>query len=128
MRAEKPATPTGCAQVVLFIVILIGLLCGSLSYNRSSSEGYIVPGGFLLPDGDSTTIKDVRVAGLPPWYEYQVHHLKSTGEHGFNSYSSIDRPKAVLNLAWCVMLSYILCRIAIRLWRKSDKAGNAPQP
>ena len=71
-------------------------------------------GGFLLPNNEMTTIDDIRIAGLPPWLEYEEHSLTTTGQHYGRVFKSIRFPKALLNLIWCALVSIVLVHIGIR--------------
>ena len=121
---SPPDIPSGgphrtLASVVLFASVFLGALVGSILYSHSRGSGFVVMGGFLLPNGETTRIDDVGRAGLPPWIGYEVHKMSSSGQHYATVYSSIDYPRAVINILWCLLLAVVAL---LRFRRKPQRS------
>ena len=106
--------------VLVFVTVFLSSLAGSLHFSRSTVSGSVVLGGFLLPDGQTTRISDIRCAGLPPWMGYQVHTMSSSGEYCATVYTSIDFPQALINIVTCLLLS---AAVVLSVRRRTSGTG-----
>lgn len=103
-------------RVAVFFVVFVGSLAGSLQYTQSRVPDWAVSlgGGFLLLDGDLTSVQEELSAGIPPWYEYDVHYKTSTGQHYGNVFKSVMLRNALLNILWCLLLAAVIQRLLKR--------------